>query len=917
MDTTLIIKVESQGAKKAEAELAALDKQGAKTEKSTESLGKTSKETGKGLDDLSKATAQSGETAEQAAARIHKMVTESLARKAAMEQALTSERATTAATIENAAALDTATASHVALQGNVLALGAAFGELDGIMAGTAKTAEDIAAQEAALDQLMAAGAISAEEQAAALAALTAREEKLGLATAVTTAAMEGQTEAAIGLKLASGGAVREYTALLDEVISGRTGRTPGTLAVLGSRIGLTQKLFSATGLAVLGTTAAVGAFIDVIAKGEAEESEFNRIVQLTGGYLGVTRGQLRGMADDMAGDIATFGEARDALLAVAQTGRFTGDQIKQIGTAALAMSKVTGKSVQDAVNEFVKLGDSPVDAVIKLDQQYHFLTAAVFDQIQALEDEGRTRQAGEIAQAAAAKAFDQRAQDMEDHLGLLQRAWRGLESAASSAWDAILSVGRDNTIQEQINAIDQKIKDIRGSGFAANAGLSQQIPALEAEKAFLESQLKASQQAAKSAAEQKQANTAYVAASHDIDGMLQSLDKASKKQAELNRLTADFKDIAAAPGGAAKLEQLGVTQTATGFSGGAYDKLYNEIESKYAVHQTKLGTISTQTDLERFNSGLQRASDHYADMAAMRAKDLADLEASLQTASEATNASYAKRYNDILRLTQDDPAKQKDLLGKLFQQYGNKTTSGLEHGGPQSFGDKEQSVNDEYERQRAAVLANTKLTQDQRTALELRLTKDRNARIAALENQRNVMQLGASAQLFDGLAGIAATFGSKESGAYKALFAISKGFSIAQAVMAIQTGVAQALASGPPPINFIAAAAVAAKGATTLATIRGAQFSGAYDAGGYIPSGKYGLVGEIGPELVSGPAHVTSRADTAKALSRAPIPHITITNDARGAGPDQIAALLALQARTKKEIYAAVLFYHKHGYFPQ
>lgn len=40
-------------------------------------------------------------------------------------------------------------------------------------------------------------------------------------------------------------------------------------------------------------------------------------------------------------------------------------------------------------------------------------------------------------------------------------------------------------------------------------------------------------------------------------------------------------------------------------------------------------------------------------------------------------------------------------------------------------------------------------------------------------------------------------------------------------------------------------------------------FSGFYDSGGTIPSGKVGIVGEYGPELVSGPATVTGRRDTA------------------------------------------------------
>ncbi|WP_320178125.1 hypothetical protein [Roseovarius pacificus] len=41
-------------------------------------------------------------------------------------------------------------------------------------------------------------------------------------------------------------------------------------------------------------------------------------------------------------------------------------------------------------------------------------------------------------------------------------------------------------------------------------------------------------------------------------------------------------------------------------------------------------------------------------------------------------------------------------------------------------------------------------------------------------------------------------------------------------------------------------------------------FAGFFDGGGRIPSGQIGIAGEFGPEIVEGPARVTSRADTAK-----------------------------------------------------
>lgn len=47
----------------------------------------------------------------------------------------------------------------------------------------------------------------------------------------------------------------------------------------------------------------------------------------------------------------------------------------------------------------------------------------------------------------------------------------------------------------------------------------------------------------------------------------------------------------------------------------------------------------------------------------------------------------------------------------------------------------------------------------------------------------------------------------------------------------------------------------------------GSLFAGFFDGGGNIPSGKFGIAGENGPEIIRGPAHVTSTKDTARALS--------------------------------------------------
>lgn len=101
----------------------------------------------------------------------------------------------------------------------------------------------------------------------------------------------------------------------------------------------------------------------------------------------------------------------------------------------------------------------------------------------------------------------------------------------------------------------------------------------------------------------------------------------------------------------------------------------------------------------------------------------------------------------------------------------------------------------------------------------------------------------------------------KNSGIYKGLFALQKGFAVASSMISMYQGAMNAMAA-PYPANLIAWAQVIGQGLQIIGQLKSVNYSGAYDKGGYIPSGSVGLVGEIGPELVRGPATVTGRKDT-------------------------------------------------------
>lgn len=119
----------------------------------------------------------------------------------------------------------------------------------------------------------------------------------------------------------------------------------------------------------------------------------------------------------------------------------------------------------------------------------------------------------------------------------------------------------------------------------------------------------------------------------------------------------------------------------------------------------------------------------------------------------------------------------------------------------------------------------------------------------AKEDQAQALQLQGYGQLFDGMAGVVETFAGKQNAAYKVLFAASKAFAIAESIIKIQQGIAQA-ASEPFPKNLAAMATVAAAGASIISTIKGTQYGGGRQYGGPVSAGSMYRVNETGrPEM--------------------------------------------------------------------
>ncbi|KTC30041.1 phage tail protein [Pseudomonas sp. ABAC21] len=250
------------------------------------------------------------------------------------------------------------------------------------------------------------------------------------------------------LRLGTRQAQENVVQLGNALSSGDWGSGVRAVAQLGAGAGA-----GATGLlAILAplalATAAVGGLAVAYYKGSEEQDRYNKSLILTGNYAGVSAGQLGDMARQVSATVGTTGQAAAVLALLAENGKIAGDSFTGITQAAVSMQEATGKAVSETVAEFVKLADDPVKASAALNEQYHYLTASVYSQIAALEEQGDHAGAVKLATESYADAINERTPKILENLSFWEKAYNAVAQAA----DGLKNAGRRDINSDIENA---------------------------------------------------------------------------------------------------------------------------------------------------------------------------------------------------------------------------------------------------------------------------------------------------------------------------------------------------------------------------------------------------------------------------------------------------------------------------------
>jgi lambda family phage tail tape measure protein len=434
------------------------------------------------------------------------------------------------------------------------------------------------------------------------------------------------------LRLGTRQAQENVVQLGNALSSGDWGSGVRAVAQLGAGAGVGAAGLLAILAPLALATAAVGGLAYAFYKGSEEQDSYNKSLTLTGNYAGVSSTQLGEMARQVSATVGTTGQAAEVLALLAGNGKIAGESFIGITQAAVSMQEATGKAVSETVAEFSKLADDPVKASAALNEQYHYLTASVYSQIAALEEQGDHAGAVKLATEQYADAINERTPKILENLSFWEKGYNAVARAA----DNMKNIGRPD-----IGADIEQARRNLAAAQAGNIGLFQNkqemIDLYTNQLNMLEDQRDAEADIANWQGEQAKAQGAAVIAMGKVDALTKSSLTNEQKRAEAIK---DYKksldDIRKVDPKDSRLDPAAVAKNIA------------NINDKFKDPKVAAGSVDT--------TGFNNAKNSLADTLAYYKNADKELEAS-QRAGVISQASYTEQRVSLLKQQADEVAQ--------------------------------------------------------------------------------------------------------------------------------------------------------------------------------------------------------------------------------------------------------------------
>ena len=389
------------------------------------------------------------------------------------------------------------------------------------------------------------------------------------------------------------------------------GQLKDVMGGVGNAFKAIGSLITPVTVGVTGLAAAFGATAYAIYQGDEELKKIKDTLTLTGNFAGITTDKFYMMSRALKQDVnVSIGSAKDIMESLIASGRFTEQTMASVGRAIAMFSKVSGMDAKESAEKLMSGFDGTAAGAKRLNDQYNFLTIAQYKQIEVLQKQNKEQEAVQLVADALSKSLETQRRE----LGYIEQAWSDLKKMASSAWDAMLGLGRpEQTLEalEKVNA--QVVKTMKNIAERQKLGMNTQL---------LESELRKQQE--------------------EFQRLTDKLVAESEAKAKEGRDKQKNRDAIAARAGAGGLNaQMKLSQEAAKLEMDAYFAKKLEMAPELQRIDIEMQQKSSAVILEEYQKNQETLGQFAAENARIRAAKISAIEAE----AEKKRFDYRKRIS--------------------------------------------------------------------------------------------------------------------------------------------------------------------------------------------------------------------------------------------------------------------------------
>lgn len=186
--------------------------------------------------------------------------------------------------------------------------------------------------------------------------------------------------------------------------------------------------------------AAVGLVVFAWYDAEQQAQAYTKALVLSRNEAAATTLTLVDMAKKTSDALqVSAGAGAEAAQAVGSNGKIAAQNLQAVANAAVAMKEVSGQALEDTIALYAKLAEDPVKGAQKLNEQVNFITVALYEQVKALQEQGRNQDAVTVITRAASDETVMALAKVRASQNPVIAGFKELWVEATKAWSAMQS----------------------------------------------------------------------------------------------------------------------------------------------------------------------------------------------------------------------------------------------------------------------------------------------------------------------------------------------------------------------------------------------------------------------------------------------------------------------------------------------